>query len=190
MSELADELEVALRVARALESVGVEYALGGSVASSLQGEPRATNDVDFAVRLEERHVLPLVAALGPEFVVDEDGLREAIRRHRSHNLFFLPTVFKIDLFVRGGDAFDESELGRRTRHTVREGAALFVSTPEDNLLRKLLWFRMGDEVSDRQWRDVLGLLRVSGARMDRAYLACWAPRLGVADLLARAEAQG
>jgi hypothetical protein len=189
VSEPPDVYDVALRVARALEELGIDYALGGSLASSLQGEPRATNDIDFAARLEERHVAPLAQRLGSDFVIDEEGLRDAIRRKMSHNIFFLPTVLKVDLFMRGGEPFDESELARRKRVTVREGQAVFVASPEDNLLRKLAWFRMGGEVSDLQWRDVLGILRISGPELDRPYLALWAQQLDVADLLARALAQ-
>lgn len=189
-SEALDEYSVALRVAGVFEHLGLDYVLGGSLASSLQGEPRSTNDIDFALRIEERHVPLLAAALGPDFVVDEEGLREAIRLRRSHNVFFLPTVLKIDLFVRGGTPFDDSELSRRLRTRVGDAdSALFVATPEDNILRKLVWFRMGDEVSDRQWRDILGILRISGAVLDLAYLQAWAPRLGVDDLLARAQEQ-
>jgi hypothetical protein len=188
-SEHVDEYEVALRVARALEAVGVEYTLGGSLASSLQGDPRSTNDVDFAVRLEERHVELLAATLGDDFDLDEQALREAIRSRGSYNIFFLPSVMKVDLFVRGGEPFDESELARRTEVTIRDGRKLFVATPEDNLLRKLWWYRMGGEVSDRQWRDILGILRASAKALDREYAALWAPRLGVADLLERAIAQ-
>lgn len=189
-SEAPDEYSVALRVAGVFERLGLEYVLGGSLASSLQGEPRSTNDIDFALRIEERHVSLLAAALGPDFVVDEEGLREAIRPRRSHNVFFLPTVLKIDLFVRGGTPFDDSELSRRLRTSVGDaGSALFVVILEDNILRKPAWFRMGDEVSDRQWRDILGILRISGDVLDLAYLQAWAPRLGVDDLLARAQAQ-
>jgi hypothetical protein len=185
----ASELDVALRVAAVLEDLGIEYALGGSLASSLQGEPRSTNDVDFAVRLEEHQVSPLVARLGPDFVVDEEGLRDAVRRRQSYQIYFLPFVLKIDLFMRGVSAFDRSEFARRVPVRVGERGRLYAASPEDNLLRKLLWFRDGGGVSDRQWRDVLGILRVSGAGLDRPYLQHWAMQLRVSDLLDEAFAQ-
>lgn len=185
MAEL-DEYGVALRIAAVLDELGIEYALGGSLASSLFGEPRSTNDVDFAVKLAEHHVAQLVERLGPEFVVDEEGLREAVRLRGSHNIYFLPLVLKIDLFVRGATPFDRSELARRVRVRVGERGSLYAASPEDTLLRKLVWFREGGEVSDRQWRDVLGVLRVSAIGLDRQYLERWATELGVRDLLERA----
>jgi hypothetical protein len=135
----ASELDVALRFAAVLEELGIEYALGGSLASSLQGEPRSTNDVDFAVRLEEHHVTPLVARLGPDFVVDESSLRDAVRRGRSTQVYFLPFVLKIDVFARGASAFDRSEFARRVPVQVAERGRLYAASAEDNLLRKLVW---------------------------------------------------
>ncbi len=149
---ILDASAVAVLVARAFERAGVEYALGGSVATSIQGEPRSTNDIDFAVRLTERQIPGLVEALGADFDVDELALEEAIRRRRSANIFHSPTVTKIDLFIRGSEPFDESEFSRRVRVEMPAGGgSLFVASIEDNILRKLRWFRMGGEVSDRQW---------------------------------------
>jgi hypothetical protein len=96
-----DEYGVALLVASVLDELHIEYTLGGSLASSLHGEPRSTNDIDFAVRLEPRHVSALVDRLGPQFVVDETSLREAVRVGRRYQIYFLPFVLKIDLFMRG-----------------------------------------------------------------------------------------
>jgi hypothetical protein len=188
MTSTFDVGDVALRVARALETAGVRYALGGSVATSLQGEPRSTNDIDFAVQLGPGQVPALVAALGPEFSVDEEALLDAIARRRSANIYFLPLVTKVDLFVRGSEPFDLSELDRCRRIVIQPGQPpISVASAEDNLLRKLKWYRQGNEVSDLQWRDILGLMRISGAKMDQAYLDRWAVELGVADLLARAR---
>lgn len=189
MTSTVDVGDVALRVARALETAGVRYALGGSVATSLQGEPRSTNDIDFAVQLEAGKVPALVAALGPEFSVDEQALLEAITRRRSANVYFLPLVTKVDLFIRGHEPFDLSELDRCQRVVIQPGQPpIAIASAEDNLLRKLKWFRQGNEVSDLQWRDIIGLLRISGGQMDGQYLDRWAKELGVADLLARARA--
>lgn len=189
MSASLEVVDVAVLVARAIERIGVDYALGGSVATSLQGEPRSTNDIDFAVRLAEENVPSFCAALGPDFEVDAEALTDAIRRRRSANIFHLPSMTKVDLFIRGAEPFDESEFSRRVRMELQpQGGDLFVASTEDNFLRKLIWFRKGGEVSDRQWRDLLGLLRVAGPTLDLGYLRGWATQLGVIDLLERALA--
>jgi hypothetical protein len=182
-----DVVDVTLRVAAALERVGIGYFLGGSLATSLQGEPRSTNDVDLVVELRETEVAALASALGPEFDVDEDALRRAARDRSSWNVFFLPVLTKIDLFILREGPFDTSEFARRTRVEVRPGQALFVKSAEDSVLRKLLWFRDGGSVSERQWRDVVEVLRHAGSALDAGYLDEWAPRLGVAELLAEAR---
>jgi hypothetical protein len=185
-----DATEVAVRFARALEHAGIEYAVGGSVASSAYGEPRATRDLDFAVRLTPRLLPALLEALGPDFAVDLDLLREGIRTGRSVNLFYLPFFTKIDLFVRGNDEYDRAEFSRRNEIEIVPGERILMSSAEDNLLWKLRWYRKGGEVSDQQWRDVLGLLRVSGETMNLAYLRKWATEHGCIDLLERAIRQG
>jgi hypothetical protein len=181
-------LDVALIVARAIEMVGGQYFVGGSLASSLQGEPRATNDIDFVLSLSLGRVDALRVALGNDFEVDVDMLRGALRTASTANAFHLPTVTKIDFFGRAYEDYDESEFTRRRRVIVREpDAALFIKAPEDTVLRKLSWYRAGGEVSDRQWRDVVSVLRVSAPELDTAYLDNWAGRLGLAALLARAR---
>ncbi len=129
----------------------------------------------------------LVAALGDDFEVDEDALREALGQTRSCNIFYLPVVMKVDLFCVGASPFDASEFDRRKRLLVRPpSGTLVVKSPEDTVLRKLLWYLDGGSVSDRQWRDVVEVLRVSATELDRAYLAAWAERLHLSKLLERA----
>jgi hypothetical protein len=187
---IEDSVSVALLVAVAIDAVGCEYFLGGSVASSLQGEPRATNDIDFVVAMPAFRVRAFAEKLGSDFEVDQDMLRDALARGGCANLFYLPQVTKVDIFGLGGAPYDEVEFGRRRRVRVRtSGEELFVKSPEDTVLRKLLWYREGGEVSEKQWRDVVEVLRVSGPEMNPAYLDAWAPRLGVTALLARARAR-
>lgn len=182
-SEMED---VAVRLGRTFDSLGIRYLVGGSVASSLVGEPRATNDLDVLVELSEPQVTLLANALGPDFEVDTEALIDAVRRRRSWNIFYLPLVTKIDLFIKRLDAFDASELDRR-RSVALPGGPVCVATPEDILLRKLAWFREGGESSQVQWRDVLGVLRISRATFDEAYVDRWAAHLGVSDLWERAR---
>jgi hypothetical protein len=183
-----DVIDVALRVAGALESVGATYFVGGSLASSLHGEPRATNDIDFVIDMAIGRAGALAAALGEDFEVDVDMLRDAVMHGRCANVFYLPLAMKIDFFGHAHGAFDDAEFLRRRPILVREGRALVMKSAEDTILRKLLWFREGGEVSERQWRDVLGVLRAQQGNLDDAYLQEWARRLGIADLLERARA--
>jgi hypothetical protein len=183
----ADPLHVAARVAAALDALDVAYSIGGSLAGSFAGEPRATLDIDMVVALEATHVPALVRALENDFYIDSDALHRAVTERSTTNLIHQRTSIKVDLFVAGGTPLDEALLRRRVRLS---GQDLWVHSPEDILLQKLRWFRRGGDVSDRQWRDVLGIVRVQGQRLDHEYLAAGALRLQVRDLLERALEEG
>jgi hypothetical protein len=177
-------------IVEAFERLGVSYHIGGSVASSMHGSPRSTNDVDLLVGLRHEHVPPLCATLGDAYYVDDEMLHEAISHGSSANLVHLATGWKVDVFVCGDSPFDRAALDRGESRSIVVGTRAFrVAAAEDILLRKLAWYRSGNEASDRQWSDILGILRVSGPRLDRSWLQRWAPVLGVSDLLERAEQQ-
>ncbi len=179
-------------VVEVLERLGVAYQVGGSVVSSAYGSPRATNDVDLAADLRLEHVEPLCSALRRTYYADADLLREAIRRRTCANLIHLASGFKVDVFVCADTDYDRVALQRVLPYPLGEdpaGRTFLLSTPEDVLLRKLLWFRADGCVSDRQWADVVGVLRLRRGTLDRAYLEGWAQRLGVDDLLMRAEGE-
>ena len=176
-------------VVELLDRLGVRYHIGGSVASSTYGAPRATMDVDLVAALQPEHASTLARALQTTYYVDEDAVREAIARRGSFNVIHLETMIKVDVFVPATRAFDRQEMDRARPQTLdlAPGARTFsVKSPEDLILRKLEWYRAGGEVSERQWGDVQGVLKVQGPALDRAYLCEWAQQLGVADLLERA----
>jgi hypothetical protein len=185
-----DAIDIALLVAAAIEKVGGAYFVGGSLASSMQGEPRATNDVDMVIEVPLGRIREFIEALGSDFEVDVDGLRSALLNGTSCNVFFLPVLTKVDLFGVGSTPYDEIEFSRRRSVLVRDpDVHLVLKTAEDTVLRKLWWFRQGGEVSDRQWRDVVQVLKIGGATMDATYMDHWSAPLRIGDLLRRAREQ-
>jgi hypothetical protein len=141
-----DPIEVALAVASALERCGVRYLVRGSLASSVSGEPRSTLEVDLVVELGEERVPPLLAALGGGFHADGEAIRRAIRATSSANLVHLGSAIKVDLFVMGASPIDAEKMDRRFRLQIGEGEerSLWFYTPEDILLQKLRWYRLGN----------------------------------------------
>ena len=179
-----DLVAVVVEVAQALERTGAAYAIGGSFASSLHGLPRATNDVDLVADVRPVHVEALVAELGGDFYIEPDVVRAAVAAGTSFNIIHHRTLFKVDVFVKGTDAFRSVQVARAKAQAVR-GASLRVLSPEDVILAKLLWYRDGAGVSDRQWRDALDVFAVQGERLDMAYLRAAARDMGLEDLLNR-----
>jgi hypothetical protein len=182
---LDDPLALAAHVGAVLDGLGIRHTIGGSIAASFAGEPRSTIDIDFVVGLDAGRVPALIAAL-PDFYVAEEALYRAVMTHGAANLIHHATQLKVDLFVAGGTPLDEQQLSRRQRVEVRPGQVIYIHPPEDVLLQKLRWYRMGGGVSDRQWRDILGIIRTQGDRLDRAYLAVNARVLAVEEDLDRA----
>ncbi len=179
---------VTLLVTHALEQLGVPYAIGGSFASSVHGVMRSTLDVDIVADMREEHMQPLAAALAQEFYVDETMMRDALQSRSSFNLIHYETAFKVDIFIRKMRPFDQRQLERRRLAVITADPeqSVYVISPEDTILAKLEWYRLGGEVSERQWRDVLGILKVRAGELDLAYLRTWAQELQVTNLLERA----
>jgi hypothetical protein len=183
-----DPVELALVLGRIFERLGVRYCIGGSVASSVYGEVRTTLDVDVVAELRQQHVDALVEATRSDFHVVDESVRRAVRDRSSFNLIHEETLVKADVYVSPDDRLHREQLSRGRRVSLRPepGSEVQLASPEDVALHKLRWFHMGGEVSDRQWRDVLGVLKVQAEALDRGYLARVAEELGLVELLARA----
>ena len=140
------------------------------------------------VEIKPWQIPGLVTRLEREFYIEPEAIRSALRRGSSFNLVHLGTGFKIDLFPRGAGAFDRLEFARHRLERLQDDPPreLYVKSPEDTVLRKLQWYRMGGMTSDRQWNDILGVLKTQGSGIDIEYLRHWAAELELADLLDRA----
>jgi hypothetical protein len=176
-------------VAVAFEKLGIPYFIGGSVASSAYGIPRSTMYIDMVSDLKPAHVRSFVSILEPYYYIDENMIFDAIEKRSSFNIIHLETMLKIDIFVAQNTPYDTETFKRRRKDTLDEEektAEFYLVSPEDIILNKLAWFRMGGGVSDYQWNDVLGVLKVQKNSLDVSYLKYWAPKLKVEDLLKRA----
>jgi hypothetical protein len=172
-------------VVGALEGIGVAYYVTGSVVSSRFGVGRSTLDVDIVADLREEHAAALETALRDAFYVELDAVADAIRRRSMFNVVHLATMIKVDVYTTAG-AFDRAALdrGRLDSFSAEPGARrMVIATPEDVVVHKLSWYRAGGEVSERQWGDVVGVLRVQAGRLDLEHMRRWARELGVEDLL-------
>lgn len=185
-----DEISEAVKpVAEALEQLGVLYYIGGSVASSAYGIARSTLDVDMVSALRLEHIPQLVATLKDKYYISEDSIADAIRRKASFNLLHLKSALKIDIFITKNRTYDQTAAKRIRADTIsvnEDAPRFYLSAPEDVVLAKLEWLKSGGQTSDRQWNDILGVLKVQGVHIDEEYLRLWAGQLGVLDLLERA----
>ena len=183
-----DSSHATLLVTKTLERLGIPYAVGGSLASSVHGVMRSTLDVDILADVRLEHIQPLVSTLSKDFYADDEMMRDAIEHQSSFNLIHYETAFKVDIFIRKSRPFDQMQLERRRMTVIATDPeqSVYVSSPEDVILSKLEWYRMAGEVSDRQWRDVLGVLKTRAGGLDLDYLHKWARELKVTDLLERA----
>ncbi len=189
---MESEMIQALRpVVKLLEMLGVEYFIGGSVASGIYGVARTTLDVDVVANLTVAHVAQLVQTLSNDYYVSENMAREAVANQSCFNVIHLATSYKVDLFVSASNDYDRQAMRRRSVERIGngDGLSILVASLEDMILSKLRWFRLGNEASERQWNDVIQMMKINKSQLDLDYLVPWSLDLKVNDLLDRALAE-
>ncbi len=174
-------------LAEQLDRLEAAFVVGGSLASSVRGIPRSTIDIDLIVRITVQQVAELAEAMGSDWHIDVEQAREALRYGRSFNFLHLRSGLKFDFFP-ACTAFHQAEIARATTETlIVEGETIEcpVVTAEDILIAKLRWYADGGQVSDRQWSDIVGIVRANPS-LDRDYVGHWAQQLDVQSLFERA----
>lgn len=185
-------LDALAPLAKAFETLGVDYQVGGSLASSVHGVPRSSLDVDVLAALPVSKVSALVETIEGSYYISRTRAADAVERETSFNVIHLATMFKVDIFIARSHRFRRSSLQRRKREILGEEAEFFLTSAEDIVLHKLDWYQRGDRLSNQQWQDVIGVLRVRGDALDVDYMRQWAMELEISGLLEAAldEAKG
>jgi hypothetical protein len=185
---LPEPIAATISVTTSLKKLGVRYLICGSLASTVHGMVRTTQDSDIVAEMRPEHVESFVRALENEFYIDEESIISAVAGHTNFNIIHRESMFKVDVFVPALRPFLREQLSRARKQifAIEPQVEALVATAEDTLLAKLEWYRMGGEVSERQWRDVLGILKIQAGNLDLSYLRHWAKELNVSDLLERA----
>jgi len=177
------------RLLDTLNLLKIPYMVGGSLASSVHGVFRSTNDIDIVANVKEEHIMPFVSELAADFYADADTMREALHEGRPFNVIHFASGYKFDFFPVAGNPYFQVQLQRCSVQEVTMGEGenirCSLASAEDIILAKLAWYRAGGEHSERQWKDVRGIQSVQGDRLDQAYMRQWARHLGVDDLLER-----
>jgi hypothetical protein len=183
-----DIVATTIKITSILEDLNIPYILGDSLASTFYGTICATFDADLVVALQSNQVNEFLERIPANFLVDRNIVQDAIDHYSSFNLIDQSTLMKVDLFVVPLEGFDKSQLERRVRGVIREpDIKVWFTSAEDIILKKLEWYKIGNLVSERQWRDILGVMKFQSQSLDWEYLEKWASVLGVDNLLAEAR---
>ena len=174
---------------KALDDTSIAYFIGGSIASSAYGLARATMDVDMVVNLKPFQIQSFAKMLKEEYYVDIEMIAQAVNNQSSFNILHLPTMLKIDFFILKEQPYSIKSFERRVLNTLddsEDSIKVFLCSPEDIIISKLDWFRLSNETSERQWLDILGVIKVQKDNLDKKYLKHWAEQLNLLELLQKA----
>jgi len=182
------ELTIISRFISIIQQLDIAYVIGGSLASSIYGKVRFTQDADITVEPFDDQADKLFEMIKPYFYISQKAMYHALRHRSSFNIIHLESAFKIDIFVRSDTAFEKLLMARRNILKLSDSLQemFAVVSPEDIILLKLQWYRDGGCSSQRQLDDILGILTVQGDGLDFEYLNKWACSLEINELLKKA----
>jgi hypothetical protein len=180
---IQDSVSLAIKLHPIFEELGISYYITGGVAAISYGEPRTTQDLDLVMAISPDVIDRLSDALTEAgfYVPGIDDVKSG--RMRTLQIIEMESISRADLVVAGTDEFERLKFTRR-RVIEFEGTALYFASPEDVILNKLRWRQRSG--SEKQWRDVLGVLKVQAENLDYGYMREWAEQLGLIDALNQA----
>jgi hypothetical protein len=176
-----DQADLLRMVVTVLERLGVPYLVTGSTATIYYGEPRFTNDIDIVVQLPAARIGDFCRLFpSVEFYLDEESVRDAVASCGQFNLIHPGSGLKVDFIIPPDTAFERSRFGRVVRARPGPDFEATFAAPEDVIVKKLEYYAAGG--SEKHLRDITGILKTSGDRVDRDYVARWAAQLGVSQV--------
>lgn len=182
-SGISETAQVLNELVAVFEDLAIDYFLTGSLASGVRGEFRATNDIDVVAKIDRAKINLFVKMISVNFFAQEKSIQDAIENNKSFNIIHKEFVLKVDIFTEINDLANE-QLSRATKLKIPSSdLSLSVATSEDIILSKLIWYKKGNQQSERQWRDILGVIAVTGLKLDNVYLFKWASKLGLVEML-------
>jgi len=176
------EPEDLLRHARDVcDRLQLTYLVVGSTATIAYGEPRFTNDIDIVLDLPTDRIAEFCSSFPTDdFYISRTAVEQAVHRNLQFNVIHPASGLKIDFIVLSESAFDQSRIERRRQLPVLSSGSVWFASPEDVILKKMVYHKEGS--SDKHLRDIAGVLRIQGERIDRDYVTNWADKMDVADI--------
>ncbi|MCB0284148.1 MAG: hypothetical protein H6627_12820 [Calditrichae bacterium] len=168
--------ELLVKVVSELEKLNITYFITGSIASTIQGEPRATHDIDLVVNINTSQISEFTQLFQmPDYYLDEEAAQDALKKKGMFNLIDTNSGDKIDFWILTNDPFDQSRFRRRIKINAfnRE---LNVSSPEDTILMKLKWAKLSGG-SEKQLNDCRSIFEFQKDNLDFTYINLWVNKL-------------
>lgn len=176
-----EPFELLRTVARICEQLGIRYLTVGSMATIAFGEPRFTNDIDIVLDLQPHQIEEFCSTFpAPDYYLSRSAVESAVKKRFQFNIIHMPSGLKVDCILPTSSPFDQSQLRRGVRKRVLEDFEAVFGSPEDVILKKMEYYKLGE--SEKHLRDIGGVLKVHGDKLDRTYIEEWSARLQLTEI--------